>query len=241
MCDCIVNWWIVLKGLLFAPLTISIVTIGNFVLALGFLPVDVLRVYKTVTVTPYLGPNLKLLCMLLLPLPLLLKPFAIATGSVFCGFFVGFKSALESLNLRRSTGVVALCGLDLAVTSSLNVVHDTYHVLGSSFFGYLDDFTRPPPGTVVAFDLSPIQILVALGVATFGLMVDTSSYAVIAIIKAPLGVIRWVCKLWDFSCDAGGGDPKGLFFLPPLYFCRPFGHPSERRRRHIGECSPRCL
>jgi len=210
------SWWGVFKGLIAAPFTLAIVVTANLLLSIFLLPLDVCRAYISVCATPYIGRNVKFFCILLLPIPLIIKPLMVVVASILGGFFAGFKGPIASAFAERKNPEDPVfsyfCGFDIAITDALKLVHDTYNVLAISFFGYLDDFRTAPPGTI-AFDIPFYKIPVGIFVAFVGIVFDTASFSLLAVLKTPFGICYQVVELWRLYCGVSDVNIKA-FCLP---------------------------
>ena len=63
----------ILQGVVITPLLVVITFTPVIIVSVALIPVHAFHSYMTIVVTPRLGPNLKILGLLLLPLPLLLS------------------------------------------------------------------------------------------------------------------------------------------------------------------------
>jgi hypothetical protein len=85
----------VIKGIIFCPLVCLIMTVGNSAIIIGLWPVHSAWTYYCVLRAERLGPVLKLvLCILVLPVPLILWPVVGIVGSIIGGAAYGFLSPI---------------------------------------------------------------------------------------------------------------------------------------------------
>ncbi|KAM7492443.1 hypothetical protein LguiA_035364 [Lonicera macranthoides] len=81
-------------GAIIAPLVLGIIVIGNSAVLLGLWPAHFFWTYLCVAKTKRLGWVLKILLLVLLPVPLVLWPVIVIVGSMFGGIGYGFFAPL---------------------------------------------------------------------------------------------------------------------------------------------------
>ena len=219
-------------GCAMAPLSIAFVTALNALHTLLFIPVDFFKAFHAVAATPYLGLNVKILALLLLPLPLVMKAMVIIIGSMLCSLWAAAAVLCGRGSTARLCGCGIVCGI---LEASCGIVCDAFDWNRHSFPSYWAElrvarhYVQGPDGTMVEkpFEIGVIEIFIGLIVACIGLAVCVPAYAVIGAFKCVFGIIYRIYSWWCsylaafLSCGPDGpcGEFGGLFCG---LFCAPF-------------------
>jgi len=137
--------WALLKAVLLTAISLIIMTGGCTASALIMLGYDVFATYRAVWSTGLIGPGLKVLVMLLLPIPLILWPCLVILGSiigaVFLSLYHSFKGTYWDGHgsfcgglLFGSDNVLCPVGVD-----AINFTADFLHFNNWSLPQYIDD------------------------------------------------------------------------------------------------------
>eukprot|EP01043_Picozoa_sp_COSAG02_P022541 COSAG02_NODE_1175_length_14063_cov_24.197794_9_plen_583_part_00 len=187
----------IIKACVAAPFCIAYVTTLNALHSVFYMPKDTLKAYRAVATTEYIGRNVRILSLLLLPVPIAMKPLTIIIGSVLVALFLAFSlDAMTDTFLARSWKGTLFGGFRGVLSRSCDAVRDTFHWNAHSFPSYLDEFrqSRHPSGQ--PFDIHAIEIVIGLIVACIGLIVCVPAIAVIGAVKCVPGIVYTLYKLW---------------------------------------------
>ncbi|GIL76015.1 hypothetical protein Vretifemale_5757, partial [Volvox reticuliferus] len=171
---------------------VALLTIPSWVFAtLLHWPRAFVATYLTVAVTQRLGPNLRTLALVVLPVPLVAWPLATAIASVLFSLGVGFfwplwaTVALGSLlEADKLLTTAVLEPLDLAKTCALEI----WKFTDSSYFTYLDELRRPYYGEPL--DVSLVRLLIAAVLSLLCSLLGTLAVMLLGIIRLPFIIAR---------------------------------------------------
>ncbi|KXZ41291.1 hypothetical protein GPECTOR_574g620 [Gonium pectorale] len=156
--------------------------------------------YYTVAVTERLGPNLRVLSLLLLPVPLLAWPLLMAVSCLIFSLGVGF---LWPLAATVAVGG-SLDGEKLLEAAIMQPLELTRHAASEvwrfsvvSYFSYLDELRRPYFGEPL--DVSPLRLLFAAVAALCCSLVSTLAVLILGMLRLPFIMARalaeWLSQL----------------------------------------------
>lgn len=199
-----------IKGLVVLPFSIAVLSIGNTVVLLGLWPAHVLGMYYSVARTKKLGPVLRVVLLLILPVPLfLVLVFGIA-GSVLVGLGYGFFTPLvatfEAVREGRENKFIHcfMDGVWDTVKGSCTVVRDFTDFCYHSYFSYLKDFCNEPAPNVQPYEIKVRDLPGCAVVALLGVILDVPSITCVAIVKSPYMLLRgWRRLLQDLMGREG--------------------------------------
>jgi hypothetical protein len=186
----------VAKGCVMAPFSVAYVTTLNALSTLFYVPLDFVKAYQAVATTAYIGRNTKTLALLLLPLPLVMKPLMIIFLSALGGLFLAFTDTVMDA-FDEDYCKVVFGGFGGVLESDHTAVRDTLDWNRHSYFSYLEEFRRSRHPSGVPFDIPVIEVFIGLIVACLGIIVCVPAYVVIGAVKCVLGTFYWLCKLWE--------------------------------------------
>lgn len=221
-CACFFFWPLLalgaIKGAIASCVCTPIFCTGILLSVVIMIPRDAVMSFRSVLFTNYIGPNLKVLLVLLLPLPLALWPalvlcIGILTGVLFPLLFVTFMTVVS----EDMVSLFCCCGAKEHVLSSMvKLLSDFWDFQRHSIFGYIDDFQNATrDGGPFDIDLLSlfIGLIQAVLCAVFILLVG----GVVLVVKAPLiilggyvSILRGLCK----CCDTEPGSV--ILFWPCL-------------------------
>jgi len=141
----------IVKGIIFGPLAALIIFAGSMAITIGLWPAHVVMMYRSIAMTKQLGTVLKVVGLLLLPIPLLLWPAISAAGSILSGLGYGFGQPLvatfEAVGENRDAKFYHTFadGTLSTLTGSCTVVRDFLDFAYHSLFGILDEFRLGEP------------------------------------------------------------------------------------------------
>lgn len=136
-----------IRGLLSAPLCAAITCIGNTPISIIQLPGAVKSTYKALIKENRIGPNLKTLAAVTIPIGIPLVLPLVSIGSFGFGFGIGFLLGQEE-------------GLSSALEGSVDTVKEFNKETVNDFILRLDDYTpKPLPPGVEPFDIKILESL----------------------------------------------------------------------------------
>eukprot|EP00250_Pteridium_aquilinum_P004085 c14322_g1_i2 orf=270-2129(-) len=193
-----------IKGFLVLPFSLAVLSIGNTAVLLGLWPAHVIVMYYSVARTKKLGPVLRVVLLLILPVPFfLVLVFGIA-GSVLTGLGYGFFTPLvatfEAVREGRENKFVHcfMDGVWDTVEGSCTVVRDFTDFCYHSYFSYLKDFRKEPPPNVESYEIKVWDLPGCAVVALLGVLLDVPLITCVAIVKSPYMLLRgWRRLLQD--------------------------------------------
>lgn len=193
-----------IKGFLVLPCSLAVLSIGNSVVLLGLWPAHVIGMYYSITRSKKLGPVLKVVLLIILPVPFfLLLVFGIA-GSVLVGLGYGFFTPLvatfEAVREGRQNKFVHCFtdGVWDTVKGSCTVVRDFTDFCYHSYFSYLKDFRKEPPQNVQPYEIKVLDLPGCALVGLLGVILDVPFITCVAIAKSPYMLLRgWKRLLQD--------------------------------------------
>ncbi|GIL44676.1 hypothetical protein Vafri_2204, partial [Volvox africanus] len=171
---------------------VALLTIPSWFLAtILHWPRAFVATYLTVAVTQRLGPNLRTLALVVLPVPLVAWPLATAIASVMFSLGVGFfwplwatvalGSLLEGDKLLTTA---VLEPLDLAKACALEV----WKFNDLKYFTHLDELRRPYYGEPL--DVSLVRLLIAAVLSLLCSLLGTLAVLLLGIIRLPFIIAR---------------------------------------------------
>eukprot|EP00457_Paulinella_chromatophora_P006299 gb/GEZN01006317.1/.p1 GENE.gb/GEZN01006317.1/~~gb/GEZN01006317.1/.p1 ORF type:complete len:550 (+),score=45.64 gb/GEZN01006317.1/:25-1674(+) len=200
-----------LKGLILVGPIILIVTIGNTITALIWLPHNVVMTYYTLAVSPAIGPNIRILGLLLLPIPLLMWVPSVLVVSLSGGLLVGFFGPFCYTYYKYCAG------WDL-VEEAIKVVRDFWRTNSTSYFDYLDELRRPSDDQ--PWDIQFVKIFIGIFMSIIGCFVVGVSVLLLAILKFIPAMFRvWYESVKVYCCESSSGDSLVWATCFPFWVC----------------------
>lgn len=148
------------QGVVVLPFLFVQITVPVFIVSLTFFPVHIFHAYWSLVVTPRLGPNLKVLGLMLLPVPLLLSPLLHIAFTVVFVTIIGPESMVFANFLENETGLtlkaILFGNVGHPFHYGLKYVQDYTDWYSKSIVDSLVDFRSGPDNG--AFDIAIIQI-----------------------------------------------------------------------------------
>ena len=199
-CGCLPIIGIIKGTIIVAPIFI-ISLLGFTGVAIILLPHDIFLTYKAICKTSIIGINLKILCMLLLPIALISWPILVALASTFYGILYGlFGPTIYTFDSDYNL----LCG------GMGKIFEDTCEFIGefwdfnyNAYFNYLSEMqTRKVDNP---FDINIIQIIIGLILAGYGSVVGTIVSSLLWFIKLFPSIYRLYAFLFEEYCGINGG------------------------------------
>ncbi|KAH7388277.1 hypothetical protein KP509_16G067200 [Ceratopteris richardii] len=192
------------KGFLVLPFSISVLSIGNTAVLLGLWPAHVLGTYYGLVRTKQLGPVLKVVLFLVLPVPLILFLALGVAGSILVGLGYGFFTPLvatfEAVREGREDKFIHcfVDGVWDTIKGSCTVVRDFTDFCYHSYFSYLKDFLKEPPPESQPYEIKVLDLPGCVVVGILGVLLDVPLFTCVAIAKSPFMLLRgWRRLLQD--------------------------------------------
>ncbi|XP_030450347.2 uncharacterized membrane protein At3g27390-like isoform X1 [Syzygium oleosum] len=180
-----------IKGVIFCPLACLIITIGNSAIILGLWPIHCFWTCYCILRSKQLGPGLKLVLVLCMPIPLILWPVLGIAGSVVGGIAYGFLSPIfatfDAVG-EEKTNEFFHCFYDgtwSTVKGSFTIVRDFKDVCFHSYLSYMDDLQHQEPAEGKYHEIRLLYLPGTVVVAVLGFMVDMLMISLIALYKSP--------------------------------------------------------
>ncbi|KAK8502844.1 hypothetical protein V6N12_000088 [Hibiscus sabdariffa] len=180
-----------IKGLVFCPLICLIITIGNSSVIIGLLPFHAYWTCYSIVRTKLLGPFLKLIICVFVPVVLILWVFVSIVGSSMGGILFGFLSPIfatfDAVG-EGKTNVFIHCFYDgtlSTIRGSFTVVRDFYDVCFHSYGSFMEDLQQKGPPNGKYYEIRFLYLLPALIAAVLGFIVDFPVISLIALCKSP--------------------------------------------------------
>ncbi|KAG8642226.1 hypothetical protein MANES_12G067301v8 [Manihot esculenta] len=198
------------KASIICPLVVGIIVIGNSAVIIGLWIAHFIWTYYCVARTKRLGLVLKLVVLLLLPLPLILWPvFGIAAsflGGVGYGFFAPLLATFEAVeeNVRNKFYHCFADGCFSTLNGSCTVVRDFVDFCFHSYFSYMDELSEKVPEDENPMDVKLSRLPSCLLVVLIAVPVDMLLITVVALWKSPYMLFQgWKRLLEDLMGREG--------------------------------------
>ncbi|XP_030544772.2 uncharacterized membrane protein At3g27390-like [Rhodamnia argentea] len=180
-----------IKGVIICPLACLIITIGNSAIVLGLWPLHCFWTCYCILRSKQLGPVLKLVLILCMPIPMILWPVVGIAGSVVGGIAYGFLSPIfatfDAVG-EGKTDEFFHCFYDgtwSTVKGSFTVVRDFMDVCFHSYLSYMDDIQHQEPAVGKYHEIRLLYLPGAVIIGVLGFMVDMLIISLIALYKSP--------------------------------------------------------
>ena len=197
-----------LKGILTVVPSTAVQCISCTVISIILLPHDIFITYYSFLSTQKIGPNLKAMAMLLLPIPLILWPPSVCIATFVFGAGYGlFQPIVRTFDDQYE---VFCGGIIETLTEGIKYVKEFWRLNSDSYFTYLLDFRnyKLKEGEK-PFDISLRQLLIGTLIGTSGSIIDGICFTFLAVIYLIPGIFRgyyelwsWYCKCFSKGCDS---------------------------------------
>ncbi|XP_031385696.1 uncharacterized membrane protein At3g27390-like isoform X2 [Punica granatum] len=193
-----------LKAAVIGPVVVCIIGAGNSAVAVGMWLAHVVWTYFCVARTKRLGLILKVLVLLLLPVPLVLWPVVGILGSLLgavgYGVFAPVIATFEAVG-ENVTDKFYHCFADgfwSTIEGSCTVVRDFTDFCFHSYFSFMDELRENLPANEKPVDVKLSKLPSCLLASTVGILVDVMPITGIALWKSPYMLFRgWKRLLED--------------------------------------------
>lgn len=181
----------IVKGAFICPWVCLIITIGNSAIILGLWPVHVFWTYYCILRAKLLGPVLKLVLCIFLPIPLMSWPLLGIVGSVIGGLAYGFLSPIFATVNAVGEGKsdkffhCIYDGTYSTIKRGCTVVRDLRDVCFHSYFSVMDDLHLRAPPAGKYYEIRLLYLLGAIVLGVLGIFVDMPVISCVALFKGP--------------------------------------------------------
>ncbi|XP_044494303.1 uncharacterized membrane protein At3g27390 [Mangifera indica] len=193
-----------LKAAIIGPIAVGIIVISNSSVIIGLWPTHFLWTYYCVVRTKRLGPVLKIVVLIVLPLPLILWPIIGIIGSLLGGISYGFFTPLFAtfeVAGENFTDKFYHCFVDgclSTIKSSCRSVQDFIDFCFHSYFSYMDELSEKVPEDEMPMDIKLKKLPSCILASLVGVLVDVPLITVVALWKSPYMLFKgWKRLLED--------------------------------------------
>ncbi|KAJ0965287.1 hypothetical protein J5N97_026425 [Dioscorea zingiberensis] len=185
-----------LKAVVIGPIVAVIVFIGNSAVIIGLWPAHLFWTYYCVIKTKRLGLTLKILVLVILPVPLVLWPVLGILGSLLLGIGYGYFSPLIATFEAVGEHVVDKlyhCFTDgcwSTIKGACTVVSDFLDVCFYSYFSYMDDLSEKIADNEMPFDVKLSKIPGCFLVCLLAIPIDVPAIIILAFLKSPYMLLK---------------------------------------------------
>ncbi|KAB5527762.1 hypothetical protein DKX38_021609 [Salix brachista] len=192
------------KAAIIGPIALGIIVIGNSAVIIGLWIAHFLYTYYCVARTKRLGFVLKIVVLVLLPVPLVLWPVIGIGGSLLGGFGYGFFAPLLATfevageNVNDKFYHCFADGCLSIIKGSCTVVCDFTDFCFHSYFSYMDELCEKVPPEEKPMDVELAKLPSCLLVILIAVPVDVLLITAVALWKSPYMLLRgWKRLLED--------------------------------------------
>jgi hypothetical protein len=198
------------KSAIIGPLALLIFFLGIMAVVIGLWPAHLFYIFRAIATTKKLGVSMKILLILLLPIPMLLWPVLAAVGSILVGLGYGIGQPLvatfEAVGEGRESKFyhVFVDGTWSTGTGACTCVRDFYDFVYHSVCDMVQEFRLAEPKTGKPFEIKLHELPVCAVVGLLGLVVDTPAITIMAFCKMPIMLYKgWRRLLEDLVTRHG--------------------------------------
>lgn len=192
----------IIKGALLCPLVCLIMTVGNSAVILGLWPVHAVWTYYSVIRTKRLGPVLKFVACIVIPVLLILWPLTGIPGSIVggaaYGFFAPLLATFEAVGEGKTDEFIhcLVDGTWSTIEGTFTVVRDLKDVCLHSYFAIMDDLRLLGPPNGRPYEIRLLYVPGAFLLGVLGIIVDMIMISVIALVKSPYMLFKGWSRLF---------------------------------------------
>ncbi|KAM5580313.1 putative membrane protein [Rosa sericea] len=192
------------KAAIIGPVALCIIFIGNSAVIAGLWIAHFVWTYYCVARSKRLGIVLKILVLVLLPVPLVLWPVVGVVGSLLGGIGYGFFSPLLATfeavgeNVPDKFYHCFVDGSWSTIKGSCIIVQDLTDFCFHSYFSYMDELMEQIPANEKPMDIELMKLPGCLLVSVIGVPADVSLITAVALWKSPYMLFKgWKRLLED--------------------------------------------
>ncbi|XP_039131339.1 uncharacterized membrane protein At3g27390 isoform X2 [Dioscorea cayenensis subsp. rotundata] len=186
----------ILKAVVIGPIVAAIIFIGNSAVIIGLWPAHLLWTYYCVIKTRRFGLTLKMLVLVVLPVPLVLWPVLGVLGSLALGIGYGYFTPLiatfEAVG-EHVADKLYHCFIDgcwSSIRGGCTVVSDFLDVCFHSYFSYMDDLSENIEDDEKPLDVELTKIPGCVLVCLLALPIDVPVISTLAVFKSPYMLLK---------------------------------------------------
>ncbi|KAI4331555.1 hypothetical protein MLD38_029734 [Melastoma candidum] len=191
------------KAAIVAPIVVCIITTGNSAVIIGLWTAHFIWTYYCVISTKRLALILKILVLLLLPVPLVLWPVVAIIGSLLGGVAYGVFSPLLATfeavgeNVADKLFHCFADGFWSTIEGSLTIVRDFTDFCFHSYFSFMDELRETIGPDEKPLDIKLSKLPCCMLACPVGVLVGVPSITAIAILKSPLMLLKGWKRLME--------------------------------------------
>ena len=188
-----------LKGIITVVPSTLIVWVPCTFISIILLPHDIFITYYSFFKTEKIGPNLKAMAMMLLPIPLILWPPSVCIATLVFGAGLGlFQPITHTFDDQYE---VFCGGIIETLKDSAQYVKEFWKFNNNSYFSYLFDFRSYKLGeNEKPFDISLIQLFIGTLIGTSGAIIDGVCFTLLSVVYIIPTLFRAYFELWKWYC-----------------------------------------
>jgi hypothetical protein len=192
-----------------------IAVVGSFISCLlNFIP-DIVYTYRMVIKTPRIGRNLSVICMILLPIPLLLYPIVIlllAIGTSIIGTFAYcFVESYASIGDEDDVTTQIKLYYNV-VTCTWDAMLEFWEFNSNGYFAYLKELCEPNANHV--YEVTMCQCLVILFISLIGMVIDGIIISLMLVVKTFFAIFQLWKSLTKMYADLDHVEDSLVCFIP---------------------------
>ncbi|GMG98766.1 hypothetical protein Nepgr_000606 [Nepenthes gracilis] len=188
-----------LKALIIGPLVVGIIGVGSSAVIIGLWPAHFIWTYYCMVNTKRFGMALKILILLLLPVPLILWPIVGIAGSILGGIGYGYFAPLIATfeavgeNVADKFYHCFVDGFWSTLEGSFTVLRDLVDFCFHSYFSFMDELSEKMHAGEKPMDIRLSRLPGCLLVILLALPADVLSITAVALWKSPY----MLCRGWQ--------------------------------------------
>ncbi|KAK3034026.1 hypothetical protein RJ639_033311 [Escallonia herrerae] len=191
-------------GAIICPIILAIIVIGNSAVVIGLWPAHFFWTYFCVVKTKGLGWVLKILVLVLLPVPLVLLPIIAIVGSILGAIGYGFLAPLIAtfeavgVNVTDKFFHCFVDGCLSTIEGSCTVARDFTDFCFHSYFSYMDELSEEVQADEKPMDIKLSKLPSCLLVTFLSVPVNVPCITAVALWKSPYMLFKgWKRLLED--------------------------------------------
>ncbi|CAL9049030.1 unnamed protein product [Musa banksii] len=198
----------ILKAAFIAPIVFVTVLVGNTALIVGLYPVHAVWTCCCIARTKKFGSLFKVLILLLMPVPILLWPFASMIGTILTGLGFGialplmatFEAVRERVPNKFSRCFTA--GTWSSIKGGFTIVRDFKDICFHSYFSVMDGLVEATGETIMDMRISQVPGCLLAGI--LGVLIDVPMISLIVLYKVPVMLFKgWKQLIQDLIGRSG--------------------------------------
>ncbi|CAL9768282.1 unnamed protein product [Musa acuminata subsp. burmannicoides] len=191
-----------------APIVFVTVLVGNTALILGLYPLHAVWTCYCIARTKRFGSLLKVLILLLMPVPILLWPLSALIGTILAG--LGFAIALPLMatfeavreGVPNKLSECFTAGTWSSIKGGFTIVRDFKDICFHSYFSVMDGLLEAGGETIMVLRISQVPGYILAGI--LGMLIDVPMISLIVLYKVPIMLFKgWRQLIQDLIGRSG--------------------------------------